>query len=138
MRVTSITQTISPSQPYWYKNTIHQQSHSACIPVDYLFMGVDRYGVNYYQFHLPDTARVFYYLAFLCGSSTGLFFKGSLCKLSGLCQVIHLLKQNRLKYYIEILFETAFCFEIPITLVFWTFLFKILLDNNASRIFCFI
>lgn len=39
---------------------------------------------------------------------------------------------SRLKYYIEIIYETALCFEFPITLVFWTFLFEILLKQHAS------
>jgi hypothetical protein len=32
-----------------------------------------------------------------------------------------------LKYYVEIINEAAICMELPITLIFWGFLFKILL-----------
>ena len=34
---------------------------------------------------------------------------------------------NNLKYYIEIIFQMAFCLELPITLIFWGFLFNILI-----------
>lgn len=38
---------------------------------------------------------------------------------------------SNLKYYIEILFELAFCVEPPITLIFWGFLFKILINMEG-------
>jgi hypothetical protein len=37
-----------------------------------------------------------------------------------------------LKYYIEIIFEIAFCVELPVTIIFWGFLFKYLIQADAS------
>ena len=36
-----------------------------------------------------------------------------------------------LKYYIEIVYEIAFCVEMPITLIFWGFLFNILIHMDG-------
>ena len=44
----------------------------------------------------------------------------------------YLFHYSRLKHYIEIIYEIALCFEVPITLVFWGFLFQILIRNGAS------
>jgi hypothetical protein len=41
---------------------------------------------------------------------------------------------NSLKYYIEVIYEIAFCLELPVTVIFWGFLFKEVKSDSALKI----
>lgn len=103
------------------------------LPHRHLHLEHHHHGLRPQQHHLPHHAGLLPHLALLLPRPPGLYDQWARALGPGLPHLQQVLLQLcSLKYYIEIVYEIAFCVELPITLIFWGFLFKLILEMDVT------